>query len=145
MRISAVAGAFIALFAFALFQWWKLDRAQSTIATQASALSQKKTELADKNSQLIAVSLVSSANDRAQRDLMQRNEDLQSLLATRQSQLKAIMNENTELKRWADTVLPADIVRLHTRPALTGAAAYRAWLSENNGVLVSGIQPENKR
>lgn len=133
-------------------QSWRLSHAsqlndalQLNLKDKDGIIKDKGQQLADKNSQLLAVSLVSSANDRAQRDLRQRAETLQVQLAARQDKIKELINENAELKHWTDTLLPADIVRLHNRPALAGAAAYRAWLSENNALPVSGDASINQR
>ncbi|HBM3218112.1 TPA: LysB family phage lysis regulatory protein, partial [Klebsiella michiganensis] len=41
---------------------------------------------------------------------------------------------NEDLRRWADTLLPADIIRMRERPALAGGAAYREWLSQGDAV-----------
>lgn len=49
--------------------------------------------------------------------------------ATRQQQqLETLINENAELKEWADRPLPDDIKRLR-RPAITGASAFADYLS----------------
>ncbi|HBR2325333.1 TPA: LysB family phage lysis regulatory protein, partial [Klebsiella pneumoniae] len=42
--------------------------------------------------------------------------------------------ENEDLRRWADTLLPADVIRMRERPALAGGAAYREWLSQSDAV-----------
>jgi len=131
-------------------QSWRLSHAaqlndalQNNLNEKDGIIKDKGQQLANKNSQLMAVSLVSAANENAQRDLRQRAETLQVQLTARQEKIKELINENAELKRWADTRLPADIVRLRTRPALAGAAAYRAWLSQSDGLSVSGDAPVN--
>lgn len=48
--------------------------------------------------------------------------------------VEELKRENEDLRRWADTPLPADIIRLRERPTLTGGAAYRQWLSASDAV-----------
>ncbi|WP_413742266.1 Rz-like lysis system protein LysB [Sodalis sp. RH15] len=120
-----------------------LCKTTSTIKT--GSLKIKGNSRRIKNRQLMAISLVSAANGNAQRDLRQRAATLQTQLTARQEKIKELINENAELKRWADTRLPVDIDRLRTRPAFTGAAAYRAWLSQSDNLSVSGDASVNQR
>ena len=55
--------------------------------------------------------------------------DLTITAATRADTIKRLKRENAELKEWADRPLPAAVVGLLQRPALTGAADYQAHLS----------------
>lgn len=48
--------------------------------------------------------------------------------------VKGVFNQGLDLRRWADTPLPADIIRMRERPTLTGGAAYRQWLSASDAV-----------
>jgi len=50
-------------------------------------------------------------------------------LATRQRTIEDLKRENAELRFWADQPLPDAARRMRERPAITGAAAYRDWLS----------------
>lgn len=65
-------------------------------------------------------------------------------LAARTRRLKALEAENAELKAWADTRLPAAVVQLRQRPALSGAGAYRQWLSERDTLPPAGQRPPNQ-
>ena len=55
--------------------------------------------------------------------------DLTITAATRADTIKRLKRENAELKDWAARPLPAAVVGLLQRPALTGAADYQAHLS----------------
>ncbi|ELJ4753096.1 LysB family phage lysis regulatory protein, partial [Salmonella enterica] len=61
-------------------------------------------------------------------------EQTTALLRSRQHRIEELKRENEDLRRWADTPLPADIIRLRERPALAGGAAYREWLSQSDAV-----------
>lgn len=119
------------------WQSWRLNTARSTIDTQGTALETKARELAKKNSQLISLSILTETNSREQMRLYASAEQTTALLRNRQHRIEELKRENEDLRRWADTALPADIIRLQARPALAGGAAYREWLSEGDAV-----QPE---
>ena len=75
------------------------------------------------------------ANERqAQAELQQTGQDLRRELDVRKQQIKELKRENTELREWAAVQLPAAARRLRQRPAITGAAAYRDWLSGRNAL-----------
>lgn len=119
------------------WQSWRLNTARHTIETQGEALETKTQALAKKNSQLISLAILTETNSRAQMRLYAAAELTTALLRNRQHRIEELKRENEDLRRWADTALPADIIRLRERPALAGGAAYREWLSEGDAV-----QPE---
>lgn len=118
-------------------QTYRLSEARRAVIDQQAA------DAVIKNGQLIALALTANANNQAQAQLRQQVASADQLLAQRNSQLKRLYRENETLRRWADTPLPDDIIRLRQRPALTGAADYRQWLSESHSLPVSGGQPTN--
>jgi len=67
--------------------------------------------------------------------------DLRTALATRQRQLETLTRENTALRHWAEQPLPDAAARLRQRPALTGADAYRDWLSGRDPLHPTGDSP----
>ncbi|HDL7730829.1 TPA: LysB family phage lysis regulatory protein [Yersinia enterocolitica] len=118
-------------------QTYRLADARQVVIDKQTA------ETASKNGQLIALALTANANNQAQAQLRQQVASADQLLAQRNSQIKRLYRENETLRRWADTALPDDIIRLRQRPAITGAADYRQWLSEGHSVPVSGGQSTN--
>ena len=74
-------------------------------------------------------------NERAAQVLLQtQRNQLRQGLAAREQQIEALKRENSELRIWADQPLPDAARRLRERPALTGADAYRQWLSGRGAV-----------
>ncbi|MES0226109.1 Rz-like lysis system protein LysB [Citrobacter braakii] len=116
------------------WQSWRLNNASHTIETQGAALKSKTQELMKKNGQLIVLSILTETNHREQARLYAEAEQTSALLRQRQHRIKELKRENEDLRRWADTPLPADIIRLRERPALAGGAAYREWLSRSDAV-----------
>lgn len=72
---------------------------------------------------------------RTQQDLLRQG------LANRERTIEELKRENTELRDWAAQPLPDAARRLRERPALTGAAAYRDWLSGRGAVPTAGDKP----
>ena len=116
------------------WQSWRLNNASHTIKTQSKELNSKTQELTKKNSQLISLSILTETNSREQTRLYAAAEDTRSLLHQRLNRNEELKRENEDLRRWADTLLPPDVIRLRERPAITGGAAYREWLSKGDAV-----------
>lgn len=116
------------------WQSWRLNNASHTIEIQGRDLETKAQELTKKNSLLIGLSILTETNSREQMRLYAAAEDTRSLLHQRQNWIEELKRENEDLRRWADTLLPPDVVRLRERPAITGGAAYREWLSKGDAV-----------
>ncbi|WP_350614631.1 Rz-like lysis system protein LysB [Pseudomonas sp. HY7a-MNA-CIBAN-0227] len=81
----------------------------------------------------------------AQSTLRAQQDQLRQSLATRERKIEELKRENDELRKWADQPLPGAARRLRERPALTGAAAYRDWLSGRGALPPAGDQPPQKR
>ena len=116
------------------WQTWRLADASQTISTQADELQSKSQALAKSNSQLISLSILTETNSRAQTQLYAAAEETSALLRSRQRRIEELKRENEDLRRWAGTPLPADIIRLRDRPPLAGGAAYREWLSKSDAM-----------
>ncbi|NMX74651.1 LysB family phage lysis regulatory protein [Pseudomonas sp. WS 5532] len=96
------------------------DRNQATADTLAATLKQER----DAQSEL-----------RTQQGLLRQG------LAKRERTIEELKRENAELRDWAVQPLPDAARRLRERPALTGAAAYRDWLSGRGALPTAGDQP----
>lgn len=116
------------------WQSWRLNNACHTIEMQSAALKSKAQELAKKNSQLISLSILTETNSREQTRLYAAAEQTSALMRNRQHRIEELKRENEDLRRWAASPLPADIIRLRERPALAGGAAYREWLSRSDAM-----------
>ena len=77
----------------------------------------------------------------AQSALRTQQDQLRQGLAKRERTIEELKLENAELRTWATQPLPDVARRLRERPALTGANAYRQWMSGRSAVPVAGDQP----
>ncbi|MEX5629012.1 Rz-like lysis system protein LysB [Pseudomonas marginalis] len=81
----------------------------------------------------------------AQSTLRAQQDQLRQSLAKRERTIEELKRENDELRKWADQPLPDAARRLRERPALTGAAAYRDWLSGRGALPPASDQPPQER
>ncbi|EGT4441745.1 LysB family phage lysis regulatory protein [Cronobacter sakazakii] len=123
------------------FQTWRLDRAEQQSRNQKNALTALEAKLNQKNSQLIALNILTQTNRREQTRLYAAAEETRALLQARQRHIEDLTRDNEEYRRWAAAPLPAVAVRLRQRPAITGGQSYRDWLSQNNALPPVGSRP----
>ena len=133
------------LCALALFVWGQQQRI--AVATQATALAQQvaKTAREDATRNLTnANTLQNTLNQerQAQSQLRSLHDQLRQGLTLREQQIEVLKRENTALRDWAAQPLPDIALRLRERPALTGADAYRQWLSDRGAVPTAGNRAE---
>lgn len=81
----------------------------------------------------------------AQNALRTQQDQLRQGLAKRERTIEELKRANAELRDWAAQLLPDAARRLRERPAFTGAAAYRDWLSGRGAVPPASNQPSQQR
>ncbi|MDF3935357.1 Rz-like lysis system protein LysB [Pseudomonas citronellolis] len=127
--------------ALALLLWGYHQRDQAADATLA-LVTQKQQDaearVARQTDTLNALQNSLQTERQAQSGLRTTQDQLRQGLATRQRQIEDLKRENQELREWAAQPLPDDARRLRQRPAVTGADAYRDWLSGRGAVPAAG-------
>ncbi|MGI2144457.1 Rz-like lysis system protein LysB [Shewanella frigidimarina] len=79
-------------------------------------------------------------NQQAQALLRQQLASVSNISRSRHHKIEELKSELSDVKAWADTLLPSAINRLHQRPAISGSAEYRRWLSTRDPLSVAGQQ-----
>ena len=130
--IRALAVIVLILMVYAGVQCYRLSSAIARINAQQTAIANQAKKLSQKNSQLIALNILTQTSSQAQTQLYAAAERNGQLLRDRQRKIEELKRENEDLRRWSDTRLPDPVVRLRQRPALAGGESYREWLSENH-------------
>jgi len=136
-RLRQVAAMLALLGALTLLLWGFHQRSHAEQGRTALAQEKLATANARIDRDAITITTLSSTlsdERKAQAVLQQTRQDLRRELDVRKQQIKELKRENTELREWADAQLPAAARRLRQRPAITGAAAYRDWLSGRNAL-----------
>lgn len=93
--------------------------------------------------QLDSVVYIYEQNRQQTLDLLNAQQAIRKSLTGQQQETRRLQSEVQEIKEWAGGLLPADIVRLRQRPALTGVSAYSERLSSSDTMRVEPQQPEN--
>ncbi len=134
--------------ALALLIWGqqqRIDVAESQ-AELANATAKTAREDADRNLATANTLTDTLKQERANQSALRTQQDLlRQGMANRERTIEELKRENAELRDWAAQLLPDAARRLRQRPALTGAAAYRDWLSGRGAVPPAGDQPPKQR
>lgn len=138
------------IIAMALGLWgWGQQRMLATSQENAQRLEEQRDRAqgdADRNlaNTTELITILTAVRD-GQAKLMMLQGDLRTGLAKREKQIEDLKNEIKELQEWADRPLPDAARRLRQRPAITGADAYRQWLSSGGAVHPASDIPKPQR
>lgn len=61
-----------------------------------------------------------------------------TLSLSREQKIQRLLNENKALRDWFAAALPADVIRLHQRPAFASPNDYLRWLSDSEQLPATG-------
>ncbi|WP_010213936.1 Rz-like lysis system protein LysB [Pseudomonas sp. R81] len=128
---AALLGA-LALLLWGTYQRSEAEQGRTALAQEKLATVNARVE---RDATTITTLRTNLADERqAQTTLQQTGQDLRRELDVRKQQIKELKRENAELREWAAAQLPVAARRLRQRPAITGADAYRDWLSGRNAL-----------
>ena len=134
--------------ALALLIWAQETRIDVAKSKAESATAAAKTARADADRNLKTANTLTETlkqEREAQSTLRLQKDQLRQSLANRERTVEELKRENAELRNWAAQLLPDAARRLRDRPAITGAAAYRDWLSGRGAVPTAGDRPAQQR
>ncbi|NMZ50170.1 LysB family phage lysis regulatory protein [Pseudomonas poae] len=146
--VRKVLYGIVLLGALALLIWAQETRIDVAQSKAKSATDAAKTARADADRNLKTANTLTDTlkqEREAQSALRLQKDQLRQSLANRERTVEELKRENAELRNWAAQPLPDAARRLRDRPAITGAAAYRDWLSGRSAVPPVGDQPAQKR
>ena len=134
----------VLLGALALLIWGQQQRINTAQSQADLAKSAAKTARDDADRNLATATTLTATlkQERENQSALRAQQDqLRQALAKRARTIEELKRENDELRDWAAQPLPDAARRLRERPALTGAAAYRDWLSGRGAVPTTSDQP----
>ena len=123
--------------ALALLIWGQQQRINTAESQADLAKSAAKTAREDADRNLATANTLTTTlkQERENQSALRAQQDqLRQGLAKRERTIEELKLENAELRTWATQPLPDAARRLRERPALTGADAYRQWLSGGGAV-----------
>lgn len=109
----------------------ELDSIRQNVAERDDTIQRLRQDAKDKAAQQAKLDRTSGA--------------IASTLTAVQQQNRRLTDENTDLRAWAATPLPDDVVRLHAGPALTGAGDYLERMSADEPVHAAGDGAADQR
>jgi len=148
LRDGLLAGALFAAVSAGLWGWGQQLLLGTEKAKTTDLEGQLTTAQDDARRNLASSTELKSTLERerdGQAQLLKIQGELRQGLATRQRTIEALKHENDQLRDWARQLLPDAARRLRERPALTGADAYRQWLSGGGPVRPAGDSAEGQR
>ena len=122
MKAIALRVLAVALVVLAIAAGWfyvkalraELADAQNTARTAQETVGRRDATIADMQKK-------EREHTTALAQLEAKRERIAASLAQTETDFKALKHENEALRAWADSSLPDDVVRLYSRPAITGA------------------------
>lgn len=122
MKAIALRVLAVALVVLAIAAGWfyvkalraELADAQNTARTAQETVGRRDATIAD-------MQKIEREHATALAQLEAKRERIAASLAQTETDFKALKHENEALRAWADSPLPDDVVRLYSRPAITGA------------------------
>ena len=136
--------SFALLGALALLIWGQQQRIDVAEGQTERANDAVKTARKDADRNLATATTLTATlkQERENQSALRAQQDqLRLALAKRARTIEELKRENDELRDWAAQPLPDVARRLRERPALTGAAAYRDWLSGRGAVPAASDKP----
>ncbi len=140
MNKTLLAGGVYALLSLAALYWLYSD----LLDTRERA-GQLELAVAQSQQSINAIQKTAKQNQAAQAALQQSLSDASTLAAMQSQQLEQLKHDFADVKAWADTPLPAAVIRLRQRPAITGSAAYRQWLSTRDPLRAPASESQEQR
>ncbi|XXF10919.1 DUF2570 domain-containing protein [Pseudomonas sp. D2-3] len=125
------------LLAIALLIWGSYQQSQAAQArakADAGRIATLEQRSARQAQTIITLGADIAAQRLAQQNLQNTRADLQQANAVHQVQKMETVRNDPPAHNWAAQPLPAVTRSLHQRPAITGAAGYRAFLSGRNAL-----------
>lgn len=134
--------------ALALLIWGQQQRINVAEGHAARANDAAKTARDDADRNLATAKTLADTLQQereSQSALRAQQDQLRQALVKRERTIEELKRENDELRDWAAQPLPDAARRLRERPAITGAAAYRDWLSGRGTVPPTGDRSPQQR
>lgn len=148
LRDGLLAGALFAAVSAGLWGWGQQLLLGTEKAKSNGLQDQLTTAQTAASNNLATAKTLKATLEREREDqakLQKLQSELRTGLANRERLIEDLTHENDELRQWADRPLPDAARRLRQRPAITGADAYRDWLSGSSAVSTAGDGADKER
>ncbi|EOZ6716735.1 Rz-like lysis system protein LysB [Yersinia enterocolitica] len=124
---------------------WYTHHQSLAIANANNIIGRLSAEIGNRDNTLTQLLDQVQQQAKNERILRQSLSDAGHLLQSREQKIQRLLNENKTLRNWSVTALPADVIRLHQRPAFANPHDYLRWLPASEQLPVTGQQPGGER
>lgn len=141
LTIAIAVLSLVVLVTWALWERSEAADARADLAEQKLDESRQR----EQQAQLIIDALWNNAKrlESQRRALAEHKNALERTASDRLATIREMQRDNQALREWADTRLPADVIRLRERPAVTGADAYHQSLRDAQPLHAPGERTAN--
>ncbi|NML31788.1 protein lysB [Paraburkholderia sp. G-4-1-8] len=140
LRIGVILAAVIALFGGVYYVRGlqaDVQTAQQAERDAKQSRDEAKQQVANRDQVIEDLKRSAAERDAQQKQLEASRSKVESELARLHDDYRRILNESPEAREWADTRLPADIARLQTGAAITGACGFYQRMSDGDALQTS--------
>ncbi|EMQ2082221.1 putative regulatory protein [Yersinia enterocolitica] len=120
---------------------WYTHHQSLAIANASNIIGALSAEIENRDNTLIQLQEQVQRQAKSERILRQSLSDANHLSQSREQKIQRLLNENKALRDWFAATLPADVIRLHQRPAFASPNDYLRWLSDSEQLPAAGQQP----
>jgi len=148
LRVGMLVAFLLIQVASSLASWMLKSDLKSERQTSANLAQQLTSSKEDARRNLAAARQMASNLElerAAKATILTLHAQLRTDLNRREKLIEDLKRENKELQDWATRPLPDAARRLRDRPAITGADAYRKWLSGSGAVHPPGNSADQQR
>ena len=125
---------------------WALWQRGNAATERADRIAQQRDTAQQENQrrQVVIDALWDNARrlESQRRALAEQQTELARTASNRLEQIQELQRDNDEIREWAGTRLPADVIRLRQRPAVTGADPYRQSVRDPGALHATGQSPD---
>ncbi|AEX50670.1 phage lysis regulatory protein [Rahnella aquatilis CIP 78.65 = ATCC 33071] len=138
--LLAILAAMVLLIAMLILSNRSLQHDLNNASQQRDAL---MSQLQQREQLIATLNQQMRQREQAELSLRQNLSAARQVMQTREQQRQRSLHENLQTRQWADNGLPADISRLHQRPAFSSASDYLHWLSGGELLSDTGQSPRH--
>lgn len=121
---------FIILMVIVVFIWRYIANIQTINQQQAITITQLELVIKNRDGQIVKLKQQNKDNQQALIQLRQQQQHATELISHNEIELERLKHDNEDLKKWADTPLPIDVIRLHSRQnTINNSRDYQRFLS----------------
>ncbi|OVZ76426.1 Rz-like lysis system protein LysB [Yersinia intermedia] len=120
---------------------WYTHHQSLAIANANNIIGRLSAEIGNRDNTLTQLLDQAQRQAKNERILRQSLSDANSLSQSREQDILRLLNENKVLRDWFATALPADVIRLHQRPAFANPNDYLRWLSASEQLPTARQSP----